>query len=112
VSVSSEVLFAFDQDTLSDGAPSELDRAVEAIRERPRADVTIEGHTDDVGQDDYNLALSERRARAVAIFLAQHGIARDRIRSRGFGKTRPVGPNDTEDHRRKNRRVEIVIKER
>jgi outer membrane protein OmpA-like peptidoglycan-associated protein len=112
VSVPSEVLFAFDSDELGGGAPAELDRVVAAVLERPTSRVTVEGHTDDVGADDYNLPLSERRAQAVASYLAQKGIARDRISSRGFGKTRPVAPNDGDEGRRKNRRVEIVIKER
>jgi outer membrane protein OmpA-like peptidoglycan-associated protein len=111
------VLFAFDSatlgsDTLRDGAPAELERAALAVRDHASARVTVEGHTDDVGSDDYNLALSERRARAVAAFLVQHGVPHDRVTARGFGKTRPVAPNDGDAGRRKNRRVELVIKER
>jgi OmpA-OmpF porin, OOP family len=112
MAVSSEVLFAFDSDALGDAAPKQLEQAVQAIRERPTASVTVEGHTDDVGADDYNLALSDRRARAVATFLTQRGIAPGRVTARGFGKSRPVAPNDGDEHRRQNRRVEIVIKDR
>jgi outer membrane protein OmpA-like peptidoglycan-associated protein len=117
LSISAEVLFAFDSatlgsDTLRDGAPAELERAALAVRDHASARVTVEGHTDDVGSDDYNLALSERRARAVAAFLVQHGVPHDRVTARGFGKTRPVAPNDGDAGRRKNRRVELVIKER
>ncbi|MFT3764666.1 MAG: OmpA family protein [Minicystis sp.] len=112
VSVPSEVLFAFDSDTLAPGAAGELDRVVATIRARPGARVTVEGHTDDVGDDAYNQALSERRARAVADHLAQKGIPRDRIEARGLGETRPVVPNDGDEGRRKNRRVEIVIEDR
>jgi outer membrane protein OmpA-like peptidoglycan-associated protein len=111
VFVPAEVLFAFDSDALADAAPAELDRVVQAIRERSGARVTVEGHTDDVGTDEYNLALSERRAQAVAAYLAQKGIAKDHIKARGFGKTRPIGGNDDQG-RKRNRRVEILIKER
>jgi outer membrane protein OmpA-like peptidoglycan-associated protein len=112
VSVPTEVLFAFDSDALSEGAPAELDRVVQAIQKRRGARVAVEGHTDDVGAEEYNLSLSERRAQAVASYLAQKGIARDHITARGFGKTRPIARNDSDPGRRKNRRVEIVIKER
>ncbi len=112
VSVPSEVLFAFDSDALADGAPAALDRVVQLIREEPRARVTVEGHTDDQGTDDYNLALSERRARAVAAYLAQKGIGGERLTARGLGKSRPAAANDGEEGRKRNRRVEIVIRER
>jgi outer membrane protein OmpA-like peptidoglycan-associated protein len=112
VFVPSEVLFAFDRDTLASSAPAELDKVVLTILASPRAQVTIEGHTDDVGTDEYNQALSERRAEAVAAYLVQKGIVRARLTARGFGKSRPAAVNDGEEGRRKNRRVEIVIKER
>jgi outer membrane protein OmpA-like peptidoglycan-associated protein len=112
VSVPSEVLFAFDSDTLAAGAAAELARAIAAIKARPEARVTIEGHTDDVGDDAYNQDLSERRARAVAAELARAGVPRDRITARGLGKTRPIAPNDGDAGRQKNRRVEIVIDDR
>lgn len=105
----SEVLFEFDRDTLAPGAPAALDRVVQAIRARGDARVTVEGHTDDVGTEEYNQGLSDRRAQAVADYLAQNGVPRDRITARGLGESRPVAPNDGDDNRRKNRRVEIVI---
>ena len=112
VSVPAEVLFAFDRDTLADGASAELDKVAQSILAAPRARVTIEGHTDDVGTDEYNLALSERRAQAVAAYLVQKGIDRAHISARGFGKGWPIVPNDGDEGRRRNRRVEIVIKDR
>jgi OOP family OmpA-OmpF porin len=112
VSVPSEVLFAFDSDALGVGAPAELDRVVASIRKQPAARVTVEGHTDDVGTDEYNLSLSQRRAQAVAAYLAKKGIAPDRIAARGYGKSRPATANDGDEGRRKNRRVEIVVQER
>jgi OmpA-OmpF porin, OOP family len=112
ISVPSEVLFAFDSDALAPGAPDELDRVVAAIRAEPRARVTVEGHTDDVGTDAYDQDLSERRARAVAGYLSQKGIAGDRVTVRGYGKTRPTAANEGDEGRRKNRRVEVLIEER
>lgn len=112
LSLSSEVLFAFDSDTLVDGAAAELDAIVKAVAADPSARLTIEGHTDDVGADEYNRALSERRAEAVARYFELKGISRMRIVARGLGKTRPAAPNADEDGRRKNRRVEILIQGR
>lgn len=112
VSVPSEVLFAFDSDALAPGAAGEIDRVARMIRARPGARVTVEGHTDDVGDDAYNRDLSERRARAVARELSLRGVPRDRITARGLGESRPVAPNDGDEGRGKNRRVEIVIDDR
>ena len=112
VALPSEVLFALDSDTLMAGAVPALDRVVASILRRRDAAVTVEGHTDDQGAEAYNQALSERRAEAVAAYLSSRGIERARIATRGFGEGRPVGLNDSEIGRRKNRRVEIVIRGR
>lgn len=109
VALPSEVLFTFDSDTLAEGAARELDRVILAIRGRQGALVTIEGHTDDLGAEEYNQRLSERRAQAVAEYFAKKGIPRERIKARGFGKSRPAAPGESEEARRQNRRVEIVI---
>jgi outer membrane protein OmpA-like peptidoglycan-associated protein len=109
VAVPSEVLFDFDDDQLRGGSPSALDAVLTAIAERPNARVTVEGHTDEVGTPDYNQRLSERRAQAVSAYFVVKGVDRARLTVRGFGALRPVAPNDTEEHRRQNRRVEIVI---
>ena len=73
------------------------------------AQLSVEGHTDNVGKPEYNQSLSERRAAAVVSWLAQHGIARKRLSSAGFGLTRPLESNDTEQGRERNRRVEFHI---
>jgi outer membrane protein OmpA-like peptidoglycan-associated protein len=106
------VLFAFDSDALAESAPAELDRVIEAIQKEPRAQVTIEGHTDDVGTDEYNQALSERRAQAVVAYLVQKGVDKSRLTARGYGKSRPAAVNGGDEGRRRNRRVEIVLRER
>lgn len=71
--------------------------------------VDVEGHTDSVGRDSYNQRLSERRAQAVQGYLIEQGIPDEMISAQGFGKTRPLSPNDTDEGRQKNRRVELVI---
>lgn len=109
IAISTEVLFAFDSDTLGPGAPAELDRVATALAGRGAHRLAIEGHTDDVGDDDYNRALSERRAQAVRAYLAGRGLDAARIEARGLGEASPAAPNDSDEGRRKNRRVEIVI---
>ena len=69
----------------------------------------IEGHTDSIGSESYNLALSHRRADAVRLFLVNNGIAADRITARGLGEGYPVVSNDTQQGQLMNRRAEIVI---
>jgi outer membrane protein OmpA-like peptidoglycan-associated protein len=72
--------------------------------------LAIEGHTDSIGSDAYNQKLSQMRAESVRGFLVEQGIPKERIPvTEGFGRTRPIAPNDTRAHREKNRRVDIVI---
>lgn len=75
------------------------------------SDVTIEGHTDNVGSADFNQKLSEQRASAVMQYLIDRGVVATRLTSVGYGLTKPIAPNDTEEGRAKNRRVELVIKD-
>ncbi len=71
--------------------------------------MAAEGHTDSIGPDDYNQRLSERRAQAAYDFLVAAGIAPERLRAVGFGESRPAVPNDTEENRAINRRVEFIF---
>jgi len=112
VALPSEVLFEFDSDILAAGAGPALDRVAASILRRKGPQVTVDGHTDDQGADAYNLRLSERRAEAVAAYLISKGVDPARITPRGFGEGRPIGLNDSEIGRRRNRRVEIVIRGR
>ena len=71
--------------------------------------MVIEGHTDNVGEDAANLTLSEQRANAVKEFLIKEGCNPSQLNTKGFGKTKPVAPNDTDKGRAKNRRVELKL---
>lgn len=73
--------------------------------------VTVEGHTDNVGKEDFNQKLSELRASAVMQFLIERGVEKERLESVGYGLTKPIADNGTEEGRAKNRRVELVIKD-
>ncbi len=88
-----------------------LDRVINFMRNNPGIKVEIDGHTDSVGSDAYNLKLSQARAQAVVDYLVQHGIPRERLVAKGFGESQPVAPNTTPEGRAKNRRVEFKILE-
>ena len=105
----SDVLFDTGRATLKPGADRDLDRLALALRDNPNTRVIIEGHTDSVGGEDYNQALSEHRAEAVADALRLRGVPADRYEVKGLGKAFPVASNDTPAGRQQNRRVEIVF---
>jgi OOP family OmpA-OmpF porin len=87
-----------------------LDAVVDVlVNERPDVKVEIIGHTDSVGPSEYNQVLSERRADSVKAYLAERGVAAERISVSGYGESRPRTSNDTVEGRRLNRRVEIKV---
>jgi outer membrane protein OmpA-like peptidoglycan-associated protein len=88
---------------------AELDKLVKILNDNPNMVIEINGHTDNVGNDESNLALSQKRAAAVVTYLLGKGISNTRLDSKGFGETQPVAPNETEEGRALNRRVEFVI---
>jgi outer membrane protein OmpA-like peptidoglycan-associated protein len=105
----SAITFGFDSSSLNPAFHSTLDRVASTLREYGQTIIEVAGHTDSVGTDSYNQALSVRRAQAVADYLVARGVNRDRIIVVGAGETRPVASNDTESGRAQNRRVEITI---
>jgi OmpA-OmpF porin, OOP family len=104
-----DVLFDTGQATLKPGADLAINRLATYLSANPQTKVLVEGHTDSRGSADYNLALSERRAQAVATALESRGIPGDRVQTAGRGKDFPVASNDTAAGRQQNRRVEIVF---
>jgi outer membrane protein OmpA-like peptidoglycan-associated protein len=105
----SGIFFDFDSSVLRTGARENLNTLSGVLAEHPGYNVVITGHTDSRGRADYNMALSERRARAAGDYLAGRGIAPSRMIIQGKGMQQPVASNDTEAGRQMNRRVEVVI---
>lgn len=104
-----DVLFDLDAHALRPDALAVLERAVTALRENPSVRLHIEGHASEEGTASYNMALSERRAQAVRDFLLSHGIEASRLRTTGFGETRPKYDNAHEETRRLNRRAALAV---
>ena len=105
----SGVLFDTGKYTLRPGAREKLAKVSGIILAYPSLKLEVEGHTDSVGTDEYNMQLSENRANSVRDYLVQQGINASSIAARGFGKSQPVATNDTAAGRQQNRRVELVV---
>lgn len=101
------IFFDFDQYTLKPESYPELKRLAQLLDENKGLVVEIAGHTDDVGSDAYNMELSLKRARAVAAYLAAQGCPEENLVPKGYGKTKPLTTNETEEGRAENRRVEF-----
>jgi OOP family OmpA-OmpF porin len=101
------VMFAFDSDEVTGASMATLDVAAETLRACPNVRTAVEGHTDSVGTDTYNQDLSQRRAESVSNYLSSHGVSPDRLSAKGYGESRPIADNSTEDGRALNRRVEL-----
>ena len=105
----SDVLFDTAKHTLRPGAREKLAKVAGIIAGHPGLKLEVEGHTDNVGGDDYNQKLSEDRGVAVRDYLTKAGVASNMVTSKGFGKTQPAVSNDTAAGRQQNRRVEMVV---
>lgn len=103
------VFFATNKDTLGKTSIAILDRAVEALKKHPSVRVEISGHTDSVGNREYNMDLSQRRAEAVKKYLVDHGIDAARMEVRGAGPDEPLDSNSSNPGRAKNRRIEFRV---
>lgn len=104
-----DILFATGQATLTPAGLATVRKLADVLVANPTRNVLIEGFTDSVGGTQYNQALSERRANALAAALTEMGITRERIAMRGYGEAYPVASNATAGERQLNRRVEIVL---
>ncbi|MBZ5635964.1 MAG: OmpA family protein [Acidobacteriia bacterium] len=105
----SDVLFDTAKFSLRPEAREKLAKVAGIVAGHPGLSLAVEGHTDNVGGDDYNQKLSEQRGSAVRDYLTQQGIQPDSVSTKGFGKTQPVASNETASGRQQNRRVELVI---
>lgn len=105
----SGLLFGFDSSDISTDARNNLTLLANSLKEYDNTDVVIIGHTDSVGSETYNQGLSERRAKSAADFLVTQGISRDRLIVEGRGEVEPIADNATDEGRRLNRRVEVLI---
>jgi len=103
------IYFDTNKDSIKPRSRDKLDHAAEVLTNFPSVSVEISGHTDDRGDDEYNRELSTRRAEAVRDYLVEHGVARDRLETRGVGETEPRDDNTTSRGRAKNRRIEFKL---
>ncbi len=103
------VFFDFNKTELKEESYPDLDNAIQFLQEKSDVKISIEGHTDNVGDPAYNLKLSKDRASSVADYLVKNGIDKKRINSTGFGEKNPKVPNNSDENRAKNRRVEMKI---
>ncbi|MBK7408590.1 MAG: OmpA family protein [Saprospirales bacterium] len=103
------LLFDFDKWELHPRSFLELDKVIELMKANPKMVIQINGHTDYIGEDQYNMYLSRKRAKSVVAYLNEHGISRSRTLYKGYGETQPVASNETEEGRQLNRRVELEV---
>ena len=109
--VLNNIFFDTGKATLTSDSKLELNKAFDLMKQNPSMIIEVGGHTDNVGNDDYNMKLSHDRAKSVREYLVNAGINSERIQAKGYGETSPVATNDTEEGRAANRRTEFVILE-
>lgn len=108
IRITQTIHFEFNQATIRSVSFPVLNVVAQVLRDFPRIRIEIQGHTDDRGNDDYNMRLSDQRAHAVRDYLIAQGIDGARLSAQGYGETRPLGPNTNGRNRALNRRVEFV----
>jgi outer membrane protein OmpA-like peptidoglycan-associated protein len=104
-----DLTFDFNRDAVKSQFVPTLNSVAGVLRDYPQTTIDVVGHADSVGSDEYNQDLSERRAMNVSSVLIQSGVIRERVIATGFGETRPIADNSTDDGRARNRRVEVMI---
>ncbi|MEM1137871.1 MAG: OmpA family protein [Bacteroidota bacterium] len=104
-----DVLFDFGSSSLASSSVKTLDALVTYLKTQPSISIQISGHTDNEGEGQFNLTLSKKRAQMVGMYLIKNGIEEKRIKTTGYGETKPVAENDTMLGRQKNRRVEVEM---
>jgi OOP family OmpA-OmpF porin len=109
VAVLNNIFFDLDKYDLKEKSITELDKIVRFLQENPTIKVEIGGHTDSSGSSAYNIQLSQKRAQAVADYLITKGLEKTRFKQVGYGSQKPLKPNDSEENRQVNRRIEFKI---
>jgi OmpA-OmpF porin, OOP family len=109
IRITQQIQFEFNKAVIKPGISFKiLDEVVGVLKDNPKITLEVQGHTDNVGGDAYNMNLSQKRADAVKTYLTQHGIASSRLVSKGYGFHQPLVPNDTATNRALNRRVQFI----
>lgn len=103
------ITFEFGKSQLKESSFAELNKLAAELNANPSYQISLSGHTDNIGQEEDNLKLSEARAKAVAEYLVSKGIAKERITYKGYGSQQPITTNETEQGREQNRRVEFIL---
>ena len=106
---SGDVYFDYDESTLTDDTRDKLSRNADLLKSQPQFQLTVEGHADERGTNEYNLALGERRANAVKDYLASLGVAATRLRTISYGEERPVCTESAESCWSQNRRAHMIV---
>jgi OOP family OmpA-OmpF porin len=110
ITITLNVEFDYKKAVVKEKYNDEIKKVADFLKEFPDKTATIEGHTDNIASDDYNQKLSEERANAIRQYLIEKfGIEESRLTAVGYGETKPIADNDTEEGRQKNRRVEVVL---
>lgn len=105
------IFFDNNESTLKEESFAELNRLVELLKENKKMKISLGGHTDNVGSDAYNLKLSDDRVNSVIKYVTENGIDASRLSGKGYGETKPIATNDTDEGKALNRRVEFTIEE-
>lgn len=103
------VYFETNKSAVQGTSETTLNSMAQILKEYPKSNVLVEGHTDSAGPDDYNMTLSEQRATSVSDYLISQGIDKSRLTTKWYGENQPVADNDTKEGKAKNRRVELAI---
>lgn len=109
VVISGGILFEFDSAKINPNAMQLVDKLAGVMKQYPNLNVAVVGYTDNTGNFNYNIKLSERRANAIVDQLVKDGVSKNRLAGVGVGPLNPIASNDTEQGRAQNRRVELVL---
>ncbi|MCH2109972.1 MAG: OmpA family protein [Polyangiaceae bacterium] len=112
IEIHDKILFEVRKAEIREESFGLMEEIAEVLKKNPQIKkVSIEGHTDSVGSDQYNQDLSDKRSKAVMQWLVDHGVEADRLEAQGHGETQPIADNETDEGKEKNRRVEFNILE-